>query len=464
MAVSFIIVCIALVGVLFWCRSRSLDWRLRQLQFQLDQLQPRKKRAPATVSKLLHNIYSLLNASLQAKQANITYQTVELVKQAYGANIIREHELFYLTGAVVAAIKGGQSEAAAPLLDVFRLMARQLNFQKLPVAAEQLVIIHLVAVRNKTGYLAAKSSEILLLVIEQAMDGPNRPDTDTLIVDENLLRALRIMGLLTLRRGDDDLFREIASRLGAILLKKKLNYDPMILATFLIDWLHRIVQKNNVQAFAVLANFSGRIFTADLLIKEQIQYILTEWLRLAGTASLNPQSPLAPIIIEQALNFAVNIYDGKLWANVVHEATQVGKLSISRNELREAFVVLHPLLDAGRRLLIAELKFGSCNHEGFRSGALHLVVKQCLILAEFAARQQLLATTGDYLIYFYQNWLLQPSSRLNQKSIKKFCQLLLFCWLNSGKKQARKYDAGSELDNPRLISQAEIQRLGFNVR
>jgi hypothetical protein len=213
--------------------------------------------------------------------------------------------------------------------------------------------------------------------------------------------------------------------------------------------------------FGVLAEFITRLAENGALDNKAVRLLVKEWQDLAGTATLNPTSELGMQINHFTLKLMLNQRDEKAWEQAVAGAGQVARLAILRSGVKDGFSALVPLFDIGRELLAMELKFGSAeNAESFRQRALYAIVKECLALADFAARQDFVTTVGDVITEFYRQWLARPGNP-GKKAVKRFCQLLVAYWIRTRARQARNAGISNELAAPALLSDTDKQRLGF---
>ncbi|MDR3560264.1 MAG: hypothetical protein P4N59_02315 [Negativicutes bacterium] len=436
--------------------SRTLQRRHDRLSDRLSRMQ-RGRVNPAQAVELLGQIYDLIHAGIVEHNPPVAYQAIDLLKTAFGAAIIRPDEPPYLTAVIIQALRAKELDAATAALDAYRQMMRHLSPVGMAVAMEQLGFVAAVAQRDKQSFLAAKAADIVFGVLERP-EGINDP-----AIIAAALRTLRLIGVLALRRRDNDLLRELANRMAGVLSASPeqvgMSGEFIALAA---QWLHRIVKLDDPVMFAVLTEMilvlteKNRMAASDLLL------LIKEWQNLAGTSCLNPHSVLAEGILEFTLKLALESERLKVWEQTVIGAGQVARLSILRHGVKAALPRILPLFSMGRELLALELKFGSAeNADSFRQQALHHVVRECVGMAEFAARQDLISTAGDVIADICRYWT-EHSIYASPKAIKRFCQLLLAYWTRTSR-QAKKIAINSELAEPVLLSELDKQRLGFMI-
>ncbi|MPM65268.1 hypothetical protein SDC9_112163 [bioreactor metagenome] len=150
-----------------------------------------------------------------------------------------------------------------------------------------------------------------------------------------------------------------------------------------------------------------------------------------------------------------------LWRKAVSAVGQVSSLAISRRDVAEAFNVLLPIVDTGRNMLTDELTFGEYSDD-YRRKQLFIIMRECIMLAELKARQDMTRSTGDIITEIYKTWITNPQTTGIKKSIKKYCQCLLLHWQNTRQRQARRgLPDSNHLIEPMLVSEKDRKRLGL---
>lgn len=442
---------IGVSAVIWWVRSRRLEAQYTRLAAQASRV--KRGRDKAQERELLKNLYALVHLGINSKNTATAYRTIDLIKMVFGEGIVRADEPRQLTTLVVRAARTKELETAAAALDAFRQLLRRCPPEMVPTVMEQLTYIAAIAMKERHNFLAAKAMEVMFTVLEK--------DTGSPVSIFAALRALKTVGVLALRRRDQDMFREIATRL-AELVPAPLASEPATELVALVGmWLHRIVQDDDHALFCIVAELVGGVNQRGVLGQESLVLLTKDWQNLAGTASLRPNSVLAPLISEMALKTAFGFWDLGLWEEAAQSAGQTAKMIIQRHDLKTAFPLVLPILETGRELLSLELKFGNQeNAESFRQRALFYTVRVCIGLADYAARQDMISTPGDSITEMYNLWMNTPG-RAGSKTAKRFCQLLAAYWVKSGTRQAKRGAVGSELAAPVLLSDEDKQRLWF---
>lgn len=444
---------VALTAVLGYYYCRNLDWQIKFVTARLNKIIRSRRRNGHAHSQLLKNIYTIINKGLDRNHPIAIYQALDLLKLAFGNGLVRPGESARLMAIGVRALNTNNPDTVSFVIDAFRPLVRQLPSEAIVNAVDQLTLIGVVSLKRKHNFLTAKVVECIFFIMEQTNHAADRR------VAVAVIRALKVIGVLVLRRRDSALFREMNMRLSAWLADNPKADDIAEEAVkALAAWLHRIIWLGDVPLFTMMADSAYSLIEAEALTDKGIGLIVDEWGNVAASACLNPTTPLAGLIIE--FLFKVANHNNQHWVQVIAVAARVGKLAVYRHGLLASFMVIYPILELGRRLLWSELKFIEHSDE-LRLQLLFRVVRECLTLLTYTARQNLIGSTGETIVDLYKYWVGQAEIAVNPKSIKKYCQFLLLFWLKN-KRQSKKYmPCDSELIEPILFSDIEKEKLGI---
>lgn len=188
-------------------------------------------------------------------------------------------------------------------------------------------------------------------------------------------------------------------------------------------WAHRSVKAGDVDMYEILTQYIDQLVEEQRLTAPAVNTIVKECVHLAGMESLNPFSRLAGRISLFVLELALKVKTPAIWRQAVDGAGHAARLAVAQRFLSESFGVVYPLFEAGRRLLGAELNAGHYN-DTFRQDALYTLLRECLQLVEFVSRQNFTTTFADIIDEIYHKWSKQQNNIGQEKSIKRFCQLL----------------------------------------
>ena len=446
---------IALMVLLRWYYLRNLDWQLKRLTTKANRIIHCKQPTGKATQALLKKIYIIINKSLATDNSIMAYKAFDLLKLVFGYGIMRPDEPARLMAICVGALHRNKLDIVSFVLDAFRPLVRELPSEATCSAIDQLTLISVVALRKRQNFLAAKVVECIFYIIEQINMNAQKN------ISMAAINALKVIGIFGLRRRDTALFREINTRITLWLMgnPKTSDLSPEIVK-MMTAWLHRIAGNNEELLFTILTDGMVRLVEVRVLSGSVLEEIVDEWGNIAASACLNPTSPMSSLIMEFLFKLAHKENTYKLWKKLMEIAGRVAKLAVSRHGVKTAFMVVYPLLEFGRNLLWAELKFIEYVDE-LRHRLLFEVVRECLIILSYAARQNLLGSTGETISEMYKGWIRQPNIAINHKSIKKYCQFLLLFWLKN-KRQAKKYmPSDNELTEPLLFSNSEKLKLGI---
>lgn len=446
---------VVVIIMLSWCYCHNLDWQIKILRVRLNQTIRCPRRDRQAVQSLLKKIYAVMNEGMTRNHATAVYQTLDLLKLAFGYGLVRSGESARLMAIGIGALNNNKPDAVGFLIDAFWPLIRQLPSEDVVIAVNQLTLIGVLSFKKKQNFLAAKVVQCILFIMEQT-DGSE--DRNIVVA---AMKALKVLGVLSLRRRDADLFREINQRLSLWLVaSRKPNEMTGEIINIFTAWLHRIIWLNETMLFTVIVDVILNLIREDVLIDDGIELVIDELGNVAASACLNPNSPLTPLVLEFMFKLAHGRKTSRCWTKVIAIAGRVAKLGVYRHGLVGAFNVMYPLLELGRKLLGTELKFIEIVDE-IRQQLLFRVVRESLIILTYAARQNLIGSTGETIVDVFTCWTGRPELMVNQKSVKKYCQLLFLFWLKN-KHQGKKYmPCNAEFIEPILFSSIERQRLGI---
>lgn len=453
--IAGIISIVALVMILGWYYCRRLDWQIKLLAARLNKLIRCQRRDRQVVQQLLKNIYVIVNKGMTLNNSIVVYQALDLLKLAFGYGLVRPGESARLMAIAVTALNNNKPDTVSLIIDAFRPLVRQLQPEAIVSAVDQLTLIGTVALKQKHNFLTAKVVECIFFVMEQ---------TDV-VTDRKIvvaaIKALKVIGVLGLRRRDIALFREINMRLSVWLVANRgIDDISTEIASTLTAWLHRITWLGDAFLFSIIADSTFSLIEAEVLTDAGIELIIDEWGNVAASACLNPNSRVAGLIIDFVFKVANRQKSNKQWIKVIALTGRVAKLAVYRHGVIAAFMVIYPILELGRKLLWTELRYVESIDE-FHHEFLFRVVRECLIILTYAARQNILGSTGETIVEIFKCWLAHPEIIVNEKSVKKYCQLLLLFWLKNKKHGKRYMPCDAEFMEPMLFTNIEKQRLGI---
>lgn len=430
-----------LMAGLFWRRrTGTLKWRLSQARRSVEALAQKKRPDRKKAAVVFRQLYAIINQALETKEEDVIYQAADVLKLAAGSGLGQRDEPVRLMAVTVAAIKAKQPDTAGHLLDSFRPLVRRWEPEVLPAVLHPLLMVLAVAMKEKNNFLAARVVDLVFIVMDRPDCQLNKPAMNA------SFRALRTLGLLAIRYRDEALFQELATRLTAWTANSKTIEASSEAGNCLYAWLHRVIKNNDTTFLSVLEELAQTLTSGGIIRGQALQEFLDSWIQLAGNACLNPYSQVGPAVIARVIAIALATEDKLVFRRSVRRLVQVSAMALTRYTLAEAFLIVFPLAEAGRRLLQAELDFGPSDEREFRPQALQVVVGELLMAFEILARQRMTVVAGEIIAEFCELWKQHPATAGNYgKTAQKFCQLLLTFWMQNRKAKARRLElTGSE--------------------
>lgn len=447
-------------AMLFRLYKQRSQWQLRRLHQLIKKAARRTARSKSRESQLLQRTYLLLSTAIHRGDAALAYQAVELLKQSFGEGMTREDEPIQLMGLVAASLRIKQGDVAAHILAAFRPLLRNTPAEQLSLLAEQLELIGVLAYKEKQFFLITKVMEAIFEIMERRAEGA---EPQQLV---SVLQAIRMIGNLALRRKDTALFREIGVRLTQCLDDIPLELSEK-LAVLLIGWLHRIAYSSAYDMLAILEGCVWRMLEQNKMTDTAMQQLWREWRNIAAMSCLNLQDRLAPWTVTFCFLVAEQRQQLASWRTALEIGGHIARVAVAQHGLPRAFPFLFPLLDTGRRLFNAELKFGRYGEaDDWRARVLFNLAQEVLHMANLLSRSTLTQTPGDVIAEVFHCWLQYPACSdicISEKSVKKFCQFLFLFWVSIWRRQARKGGGtwDKELMEPILIPEGDRERLGL---
>lgn len=444
-----------LLAVFLWRRNQRPDVRLKYIETRLAKL-PQQPILETEKRKILKTLFSLIIRQSQNPDHTAVYKAIDLLQLAYGQGVARPDEPVAVTSLISTLLGCNRPDLAAAALDTYRGLLRTFNNGQM--AAEQLQTVGVMAMKAKHSYVADKAVDILFTMYE-------KPDK---IADATAVTAtigtLRVIGKFALKHEDRDFFRELVTRLRNFLaLQPRPAAPPEALVILLSLWVHVIVSKQDESSLTLLTDSVREMAEKKLLDEQVISGLLREWQDIAGIASLNPHSQIAAILIYDMVLLAEKTQEVKLWTEMAAAVSKIVRLIIEQYGIPYAFPLLYPLLDECRKMLTAQVRFSlESAVNDFRQQAICIVIKEVIAIAEFASRTRITGTTYDILEEIYHFWRDDKALNYKIKSAKKFFQLIVLYWLKKyGRHASKQMPQLSELMEPPLLSQTDLDRLTF---
>jgi hypothetical protein len=450
MAVWFIVL-LGIVIAAWWFYTRRLDWQFARIASQLSEIARQRQVNAAVANRVMRKIYKLLKASLIAGRAEDAYRAFDMLKLGLGHGLGREGEPVRITAAIYLALRLNQPDTAGHGIDAFRPLLKNAAAAEIPMVVDQLGLIAVISLKKRQNFLAARAVEVIFTSLYIAEDDA---------VHAAVIRAIRLVGLIALRRGDSGLIREIQAKLaGWLAAEPEDSSAHEQVAGLLGAWLLRVVKAGDASMVEPLIQYIGELTEKEILTHKAIANIVAECSHIAGMDCLNPYSEIAGAISMLSLELAVQVRSNETWRQAVDGVGQSARLAVAQRSLGESFDIVYPLFEIGRRLLTLELNSGPLSDNTFRQQALYVLIRECLQLVEFVSRQNFTVTAVDIIDQLYLDWIKRQANPGQEKSIRKFCQLL-FLYCARVKRHPKRLTAdGSSFYTPDSMTEANRERL-----
>ncbi len=447
----------ALTGVslaAWWFYTRRLTWQFTHIESQLKKMNSERQVDTRTDKAVIRKLYKIVYTSLKAGNEADAYRALDLLKLALGHGMGSVGEASRLTAIIYLALRTNQLDAAGHSLDAFRPLLKNTKVADLPNAIEQLGLIAVICLKQRQNFLAARAVDILFYCT----------GNQDAAVRSSIIRAVRLTGLIALRRKDTGLIRELQAKITSWLADEPT--DCLIneqISWALAAWLHRVVKVGDIDMFELVTEYINQLAEKKHLSEQALAGIIAECAHLASMDSLNPFSKLSGQIAMFSLELAVELRNIAIWRQSLNGVMQAARGAVNQRSLTESFTVIYPLFEIGRRLLSTELT-AAPTQDVFRQEALFILIRECLQLLDFVARQNFTTTIADIIEQIYQEWIkLEPNTGLH-KSIKRFCQLL-FQYCTRIKRRQKNMIADEDSFNTEnvisLKNRKHLEKLGY---
>lgn len=448
--IALTVICIAA----WWFYTRRLTWQFTHIESRLKKMNNERQGCARADKAIMRKLYKMLQASLKAGNEAESYRALDLLKLALGHGLGRTGEASRLTAIIYLALHTKQLDAAGHSIDAFRPLLKNTSAAELPAAIEQLGLIAVICLKQRQNFLAARAVDIVFYCTS---------NQDPL-VQAAIARALRLTGLTALRRKDIGLIRELQAKMSNWLADEPA--DSRLhehIAGVLAAWLHRAVKVEDFSVFELIAEYCSQLAEKKLLTEQGLADIIVECAHLSSMDSLNPYSKLSGKISMFSLELAVEIKSIVIWRQALGGVMQAARGAVNQRSLGESFAIIYPLLEMGRRLLAAELA-ASPREDVFRQEALFILIRECLQLVDFVARQNFTTSIADIIEQIYQAWIKYEQNQGLHKSIKRLCQLLFqYCTrIKRRQKNIPREEDGFNAENVISLKDREhLEKLGY---
>ena len=249
------------------------DWRKKRMKIELVSTKLRRKHDRC------RRLYPFLGlAAAEEKWGHIEWG-FETLKFLYSEGVAERQDAGRLGSLVRQVADLGKSDCALALLSGFVPLYRH-N----PSCREEIVgalsVIALHAYRNRQPALMAKCGDYLCrIAIEEES-----------VVDE-LVRAVKQVGILAVRGRDEGLFREMMMRMMKVFFMR--TGSMARLTSLLTAWLERILHQDGEACYEAWRSCLIESLTKGQWTNCDLLALMESCRSMAGVAAMNPYSPVS---------------------------------------------------------------------------------------------------------------------------------------------------------------------------
>ncbi len=274
-------------GRLFCIRKQNKwkwDWRKKRMKIELASTRIRRKTDRC---KRLYPF--LMMAASEEKWGHIDWG-FETLKFLYSEGMALHQDAGRLGNLVRQVADMGKTDCALALLSGFVPMYRHNpSCREEIVGALSVVALH--AYRNKCPVLTAKCGDYLCrIALEQEA------------VTDELLRAVKQVGMLAIRGRDEGLFREMMTRIMKIFFVR--TGDMMKLTVLLTAWLERILHQDGEGCYEAWRSCLTESLTKGQWTSTDMLALMESCRSMAGLAAMNPYSTVMRQFLGDILRYA----------------------------------------------------------------------------------------------------------------------------------------------------------------
>ena len=260
------------------------DWRKKRMKIELVSTKLRRRHDRC------RRLYPFLGlAAAEEKWGHIEWG-FETLKFLYSEGVAERQDAGRLGSLVRQVADLGKSDCALALLSGFVPLYRH-N----PSCREEIVgalsVIALHAYRNRQPALMAKCGDYLCrIAIEEES-----------VVDE-LVRAVKQVGILAVRGGDEGLFREMMMRMMKVFFMR--TGSMARLTSLLTAWLERILHQDGEACYEAWRSCLIESLTKGQWTNCDLLALMESCRSMAGLAAMNPYSPVMRRFLSDILYYA----------------------------------------------------------------------------------------------------------------------------------------------------------------
>ena len=310
----------------------------------------------------------------------------EMLKFLYSEGEAQQQDAGRLGSLVRQVADMGKTDCALALLSGFVPMYRH-N----PSCREEIVgalsVIALHAYRNKRSALTARCGDYLCRI---AMEEE--------AVSDELLRAVKQVGMLAVRGRDEGLFREMMTRIMKVFFMRAGNMAR--LTVLLTAWLERILYQDGEGCYEVWRSCLTESLTKKQWTSTDMLALMESCRSMAGLAAMNPYSTVMQRFLKDMLYYGELHEDRDVQITAVQIVGMAMRIAVHDypSDLSMPYVV--PLSHFGGNQAWRQTQFPSLYETG--EGRVLTAVWQVFLLLEKELEENRWQEDGDLLYPVYE--------------------------------------------------------------
>lgn len=391
--------------------KRVFKWQYRLLRWQIRKLINKRKRRSSDQSAVLGRICMQLQRAILSNNEQRAYLLGDLLKLAYGENLIRSDEQKKLMNLCVMAMRSGQDGIAIYLLETYTPLIKRTEPDKQPVMLEHFILLTYIAKKLNREYILDKIIDhIFTSIAEFGFSAANAAAC---------CRVLKAVGIVAVKNHDYNTFcraRRSVGQLAAV-------HGNVIKAEFtalMLGWSHIILKRDYHEIFIELRLLCFEIkemqSSGEALFDGFCRSAIDFSLMIASNRAIKCGAPFMEMVMRLAEQ------ERQAVGGAVHFAVRTSRIAIDMHGVAGGFRFLHPLLEEGRRLTAVMQRFDSLNSSVNRR-YLALLRHELITLLLVAARLEN-CPANKLLALIRDKWHAEFASLEEFASVDVFCRMV----------------------------------------
>lgn len=358
------------------------DWRKKRMKLELASTRVRHK---TDACKRLYPFLLLAASEEKWKHIEWGFETLKLL---YSEGKLQSQDAMRLGSLVRQICDIGRADCALMLMSGFVPLYR-CNPHCREEVISALAVVALYAYRNKHHALLAKCGDYLCrIALEQEA------------VTDELLRAVKQVGMLAIRRKDEALFREMMTRMMTVFFVK--SGDMARLEALLVAWLERILHQDTEACYEAWRDCFAESLSQGHWTSPAMLDLLEACRSLAGLSSMNPYSLTMRRFLADMLYYAELEESTEVQITAVQIVGMAMRIALHDYPHALSMPYIAPLVQFGGNWAWRQVRFPALYETG--EGRILTAVWQVFLLLEKELSENSWQEERDMLYPIYENY------------------------------------------------------------